>query len=267
MPRCGSTNQLKATKRQKALTSTMMRGCRPSPRYRSACFMSSPMNSTVDVVPSLQAQMRSAVKKGHSRRACGRFGPQIRTAVQGKVPLRRRCTECVRSPAGVVLRDGCPGDHDRRRVLDLHLPQQHVAVLRELDVCGGGNKPVSRCSCSRTRCASSMLQVSLQIRACRCRSAFNCLASQNAVSVSNEFSSTSSSANEHFDCALRPQVGLHDVAQPLCRIDVHEQRGGTAHDLRLGVQSLDRRHGECLCCDSGIDNRSISDSSDGSLLQ
>ena len=31
----------------------MTRGCRPSFKYRSACFMSSPMSSTVEVVPSL----------------------------------------------------------------------------------------------------------------------------------------------------------------------------------------------------------------------
>ena len=37
------------------LTSTITRGCSPSPRYRSACFISSPMNSTVDVVPSLHS--------------------------------------------------------------------------------------------------------------------------------------------------------------------------------------------------------------------
>lgn len=37
------------------LTSTITLGCSPSPRYRSACFISSPMNSTVDVVPSLHS--------------------------------------------------------------------------------------------------------------------------------------------------------------------------------------------------------------------
>lgn len=31
----------------------MTRGWQPSFRYRSACFMSSPINNTVDVVPSL----------------------------------------------------------------------------------------------------------------------------------------------------------------------------------------------------------------------
>ena len=35
-------------------TSAMSRGWQPSPRCRSACFISSPMRSTVDVVPSLR---------------------------------------------------------------------------------------------------------------------------------------------------------------------------------------------------------------------
>lgn len=37
-----------------AVTSVMMRGCTPSPSWRSACFIRSPMNSTMEVVPSLQ---------------------------------------------------------------------------------------------------------------------------------------------------------------------------------------------------------------------
>lgn len=35
--------------------STSTRGCVPSDRYRCACFISSPMSSTVEEVPSLRA--------------------------------------------------------------------------------------------------------------------------------------------------------------------------------------------------------------------
>eukprot|EP00966_Prymnesium_polylepis_P265322 6129473-Prymnesium_polylepis.1 len=44
----------------------------------------------------------------------------------------------------VVLRGGDPRDHHRRRVLDLHLVEQRVAVLGQLDVAGTRHKHLQR---------------------------------------------------------------------------------------------------------------------------
>lgn len=41
-------------------------------------------------------------------------------------------------PCDVVLCHRCACNHDCCWILYLHLPQQHVAVLCELDVCCGG---------------------------------------------------------------------------------------------------------------------------------
>lgn len=48
-------------------TSAITLGWQPSPKYRSACFMSSPINSTVDVVPSLRHKFRLDLFAFHSQ--------------------------------------------------------------------------------------------------------------------------------------------------------------------------------------------------------
>lgn len=35
----------------------------------------------------------------------------------------------VYAPAGVILSDSGPGNHDSSGILDLHLSQQHIAIL------------------------------------------------------------------------------------------------------------------------------------------
>lgn len=57
----GTNEQACAARRPTHPTSAMMRGCRPSVMYRSACFISSPIRITMVVVPSL-----------HGRREAGR---------------------------------------------------------------------------------------------------------------------------------------------------------------------------------------------------
>ncbi len=49
------------------LASAMMRGCRPSAMYRSACFISSPISTTMVVVPSLKKQKRGLQADGRQQ--------------------------------------------------------------------------------------------------------------------------------------------------------------------------------------------------------
>ena len=92
----------------------MTLGCRPSFKYRSACFMSSPMSSTVEVVPSLH--------------------PKNLNENLQHILLNEHCS-CRNSPRDIILRNSSASDHHSSRILYLHLPQQHVAVLCELDIC------------------------------------------------------------------------------------------------------------------------------------
>lgn len=113
-----------------------------------------PISSTALVVPSLRdcgrslavsdaagAQLQArpqlpsraahacAVASSHTARAarnCGRCG---HPCGRQRAVKRTRCPN-PHAPSDVVLRNRRARNHDRRRVLDLHLAQEHVAVLR-----------------------------------------------------------------------------------------------------------------------------------------
>lgn len=118
-------------------TSTITRGWVPSLRYRSACFMSSPMSSTVDVVPSLQpaAQRLRQREPLHSLQQPDSLG--IRP---GCLPKQH----WPDAPRYVILGDCSSRNHHCRGVLYLHLAQQHIAVLCELYICNRAQVSVIR---------------------------------------------------------------------------------------------------------------------------
>lgn len=82
------------------------------------------MKRTEDVVPSPCA------------RAPGKVG--------GGGAGRRRKARRARTHRHVVLRRRRARNHDRRRVLDLHLVEEHVAVLGQLDLAGAVNEHLQR---------------------------------------------------------------------------------------------------------------------------
>ncbi len=55
---------------------------------------------------------------------------------------------------------------------------------------------------------------------------------------------TSSATNKHLDGSFGSKVGLHNVMQTFCCIDVHEKCCTPTHNFGLGVECLDGSHGD-----------------------
>ena len=120
------------------------------------------------------------------------------------------------SPCNVILGHSSSGNHDCCWVLDLHLSEENVAVLCQLDVCRFSSfhfaaDRISRAAKVEHRCSVITLL-------------------------------TSSATNKHLDGALWPEVGFHNIMQSFRCVDVHEQSCAPAHDLGLGVQCFYGRH-------------------------
>lgn len=75
------------------LASAMMRGCRPSAMYRSACFISSPISTTMVVVPSLKKKKTwVAGRRASARQTQGGHGAELTRTTWVALPSLHTCT-------------------------------------------------------------------------------------------------------------------------------------------------------------------------------
>lgn len=68
---------------------------------------------------------------------------------------------------------------------------------------------------------------------------------------------TSRASDQHLDRSFWPQIGLHNIFQPFCSVDVHEQSRLAAHCFGIGVQRLYAGHDNPLSPWPGFTNTII----------
>ncbi|KAJ8578580.1 hypothetical protein ON010_g624 [Phytophthora cinnamomi] len=107
----------------------------------------------------------------------------------------------------VVLRRGGARDQRRRRVLDLHLVQQHVAVLGELDLAGAAHQHLERAARAWTWTEARVSGGSLGLQ------------------------------DTLFGWRARTEVGLEHALEALGGAHVDHERLRLAHDLGVGVHA------------------------------